>query len=273
MALGERVLRWLNRLFPQPRVEGRQKLTAYAEYQYGRAGVLLSGLEQRCSFRGKYVIDLGCGPMGMSHYLSQKGAHVIALDITWQYLLVPQSSETMLGSILPVQGSAEALPISSCSMDFILLADTIEHIRAPRQMIRECERVLKPGGILYAAFPPFRSRHGHHLHDYVRIPWAHLLVPDDVLFRLWKQSYQLAYRRGQNFLYPFTPEDAENAETYLSLFSLNQITIRTFRDLLADFQIAHLGYWADHALQFLLKRGILLEYLADYVTCVAVKKG
>jgi len=47
----------------------------------------------------------------------------------------------------------EKLPFQDESADIILLTNVLEHMREPNQLLKECYRILKPGGILLGTVP------------------------------------------------------------------------------------------------------------------------
>jgi SAM-dependent methyltransferase len=49
----------------------------------------------------------------------------------------------------------EQLSFEDASLDFIVSNDVFEHVADPVRAFRECARVLKPGGIMFATFPFF----------------------------------------------------------------------------------------------------------------------
>jgi len=54
---------------------------------------------------------------------------------------------------IDVCGDAHALPLRAASMDAVLCVSLLEYVRSPEQVIAECRRVLKPGGLLYLSAP------------------------------------------------------------------------------------------------------------------------
>jgi len=52
-----------------------------------------------------------------------------------------------------VQADAEALPIRSASMDAVVITDVMMYLHHPHRAVSEIERVLKPGGYVFAAEP------------------------------------------------------------------------------------------------------------------------
>ena len=51
--------------------------------------------------------------------------------------------------------NVERLSFEDMSLDFIVSNDVFEHVADPAQAFRECARVLKPGGVMFATFPFF----------------------------------------------------------------------------------------------------------------------
>lgn len=46
-----------------------------------------------------------------------------------------------------------ALPFKDASADIVLLANLLEHVREPNELLKECYRILKPGGMLVGTVP------------------------------------------------------------------------------------------------------------------------
>lgn len=66
-----------------------------------------------------------------------------------------------------ILGDAHFLPIRSDSFDVVITEAVLEHVRRPRQVVAEIHRVLKPGGVVYAAIPFLQGYHASP-HDYQR---------------------------------------------------------------------------------------------------------
>jgi SAM-dependent methyltransferase len=85
-----------------------------------------------------------------------------------------------------VKASAEDMPLSSASFDFIFSYATFEHIPRIEMAFREIERLLAPGGKAYtAAAPLWCHRSGPHwgaAFDFY--PWIHLRLPQDQILKL-----------------------------------------------------------------------------------------
>jgi len=56
-------------------------------------------------------------------------------------------------------GSGEAIPLETASVDVITSFETIEHVGSPATFLKECCRVLKPGGLIVIS-TPIRETYG-----------------------------------------------------------------------------------------------------------------
>jgi SAM-dependent methyltransferase len=65
-----------------------------------------------------------------------------------------------------VVGVAEKLPFADQSFDGVFSVAVLEHVQDPFRCARELMRVLKPGGVLFAAVPFLQPLHGYPHHYY-----------------------------------------------------------------------------------------------------------
>jgi SAM-dependent methyltransferase len=78
---------------------------------------------------GGLVVEIGSG----AGFYRDLRSNVLALDLR-------------AGADVDVRGSALALPFKDASASAILLLNVLHHLPDPARFLRECERVLKPGG-------------------------------------------------------------------------------------------------------------------------------
>jgi ubiquinone/menaquinone biosynthesis C-methylase UbiE len=101
-------------------------------------------------YRGRSVLDLGCGTGLWAVYLAEQGAHVTAIDVSSRSVRVLRRRAELRGAadrITAAVGSALHLPFPDQSFDFVQGQDLVHHIGAVGALGREVMRVLRPGGI------------------------------------------------------------------------------------------------------------------------------
>jgi len=96
---------------------------------------------------GKKALDLSCGGGATAKMLASLGFAVVATDYG--------SPPPMPNGIKRVAGVDlnEFLPFRSGSFDAVNLVEVIEHIEHQAQLIREIQRVLRPGGQVLISTP------------------------------------------------------------------------------------------------------------------------
>lgn len=239
------LLQKLNRLLPKPvhpfnlQNDGKK---SYAEWQYERGGetirFYLDFATPEQMFAGKRLLDIGCGAGGKSLYYAGLGAQVTGIDILPAYEAEARALCEKLGYAYGTQfrfqtADAADLPFADGSFDTIILNDAVEHVAQPEAMLAEALRVLRPGGRLYANFPPYHHPFGAHLSDAIGIPWVHLFFSESTLITAYKQlvrdlpdgAERIAFRISRR------PDGSE----YFSY--INHMTIRRFRRILQQMQI------------------------------------
>lgn len=121
-------------------------------------------------FCGKDVLDLGCGYGGRPVRYKELGARsVVGIEPHHEQVEEAAAFGRATGfEIIAVCGFGESIPIKNESVDLITSSDVFEHVESLPQTLHECYRVLRKGGTLHAAFPPFYNPiGGSHLHGYV----------------------------------------------------------------------------------------------------------
>lgn len=98
---------------------------------------------------GAQVLDVCCGTGDLAYAFAAKGAKVIGTDFTLPMLAVAQRRKLARKGALPwVQADAQALPFPDGSIDAVTIAFGIRNVEDPQLALRECLRVLRPGGQL-----------------------------------------------------------------------------------------------------------------------------
>ncbi len=90
------------------------------------------------------LADLGAGSSPLKPVYEPLAASSWGLD--W-----PNSAHT--GDIDVAADLNAGVPLRTCSMDTLLVADVLEHLADPAGFLRECRRILRPGGVLIGNVP------------------------------------------------------------------------------------------------------------------------
>jgi ubiquinone biosynthesis O-methyltransferase len=99
-------------------------------------------------WRGKSVLDLGCGGGFMAEPLARQGAHVIGVDPSAPAIEVAKQHAEETGLSIDYRvGTGEKLPVADSAVDIVVCVDVLEHVDDLDAVIGEIRRVLKPGGL------------------------------------------------------------------------------------------------------------------------------
>lgn len=100
------------------------------------------------------MLDIGCGTKPYSEILYPFISEHIGLD---------RESPFNDRAEVDVVGMADDIPLPAESFDSVLCAAVLEHLPEPEAALRECHRVLRPGGVALYTVPMIWHLHG--------IPW------------------------------------------------------------------------------------------------------
>lgn len=110
--------------------------------------------------RDRRVLDVACGEgYGCASIIKGGASHVIGVDISEEAC---RHARARYG-VEAITGSAEEIPVPDQSVDVVTTFETIEHLPHPERFIKECARVLPPGGRLILSSPNrdlYRKRNG-----------------------------------------------------------------------------------------------------------------
>jgi exopolysaccharide biosynthesis WecB/TagA/CpsF family protein len=180
----ERKAEWMSQLY-QEAVRERVSFRLGMPASYGSYGVKkrMRRIDETIDLRGMRILDLGCGNGSYTAELAGRAAYVCGVDRQMSHL------KAFREPMPRIQAAGENLPFVSESFDAITMIEVLEHTDSERQVLRECYRVLKPGGFLVLFVPnklyPFES-HPCHLADRSLGPNIPLVswLPDSVRKRL-----------------------------------------------------------------------------------------
>ncbi len=96
---------------------------------------------------GKVIVDAGAGGGILAVPLAQRGATVIALDLSRRSLA--QAAPRLNGSGGVCCADCREMPLCDESADYVLLADVLEHVSPIDAVLHEAARILRPHGLVY----------------------------------------------------------------------------------------------------------------------------
>jgi SAM-dependent methyltransferase len=110
---------------------------------------------------GARVLDLGCGTGELAWTMAAAGLQVTGCDISQQMLV----RAARAGGSYHGDGHAgwvrlapnwQRLPFESAVFDVVVAASVLEYLTEPVAVLRECARVLRPGGVVFYTVPDLR---------------------------------------------------------------------------------------------------------------------
>jgi glycosyltransferase involved in cell wall biosynthesis len=101
-------------------------------------------------------VEVGIGPMGigMLHFLSTEGSllGVDPLPAVAPAIDLPRPMEALVAecrrNYAHIEGRGEELPVESNSAAIVASYNVLDHVESPAAVLRECFRILRPGGYL-----------------------------------------------------------------------------------------------------------------------------
>jgi SAM-dependent methyltransferase len=209
----------------------------YAIFEYLRSAKVIQALERAGVRLGGRVLDAGCGGGGTAISLAEESAFAVGLDLEARF----RDSGTRLASekgvrnIGFVQGDGSCLPFETGSFDLVFSHSVIEHVSSAVEYLRECHRVLKPGGVLYLSTAPYLSLAGAHL--------PRLLVPVPIHIVLGRpMAFKVFCWLGRHA--PALLQEPKEANTFIALAEQG---LEKRDDLLQKVTVKRLAAWVRSA--------------------------
>ena len=150
----------------------------YALFEYYRSAKVIAFLERAGVRTTGRVLDAGCGGGGMPLSLAEEALEVVGIDPFNRFgdAAVRLARERGVRNLRFALADGMALPFRAGIFDLVLSHAVIEHVADAPLYLRECARVVAPGGRIYLSTAPYLSFAGAHL-PRLRVP-----VPLHLLF-------------------------------------------------------------------------------------------
>lgn len=125
---------------------------------------------------GKDVLDFGAGTGHGSAQLADVARSVVGVDVSNEAVAASRHAydapNLTFQSIAPVEDAP--LPFADATFDVVVSNQVIEHVHDPAAYLKECDRVLRPGGVLFVVTPDRTTRlyawqvpwNRHHRHEF-----------------------------------------------------------------------------------------------------------
>jgi ubiquinone/menaquinone biosynthesis C-methylase UbiE len=202
----------------------------YALFEYYRSAKVIAFLDRAgIPVRGR-VLDAGCGGGGMPLSLAEEVDEVVGIDPIerFQEAGVRLGQERRIRNLHFALADGMALPFASESFDLVLSHAVIEHVADAPLYLRECARVLAPGGYVYLSTSPYLSFAGAHL-PRLKVPIPlHLLIGRRAAFA----TFRLLARHA-----PWSLKEPANENSFIKAARRGEIK---HDDLLEKVRVARL---------------------------------
>jgi ubiquinone/menaquinone biosynthesis C-methylase UbiE len=103
-------------------------------------------------FKGKVVLDAGCGSGRWTYAMAQLGATVVAIDLTNAGVEVTHRATAQLENVAALQASVFHLPFRPGSFDLVVSWGVLHHTPDTRAAFERVAPLVKKGGQFYAMF-------------------------------------------------------------------------------------------------------------------------
>jgi SAM-dependent methyltransferase len=215
----------------------------YALFEYYRSAKVLAFLESAGGTLHGRVLDAGCGGGGMPLSFAEEADHVVAIDLVNRFgdAGVRLAGERGIRDLHFVQADGQALPFGNGTFDVVLSHAVIEHVADAARYLRECARVLRPGGSMYLSTAPYLSFAGAHLPRLIIPIPLHLLLGRRAAFA----TFRFLARHAE-----WTLREKADENSFIKIARMNgtkeddlleKVRIRRLRGLIAGagFRVRH----------------------------------
>jgi len=206
---------------------------AYFRRGAAEARTFLQRFDTQIDFRGKRVLDYGCGYGPLAFHVAQEEGADAVTGVDIDQARIDFARQRLSGEYSGLAGAVEfKLPqeVDGDQFDIVISKDSFQHYDDPVSVLSQITRLTAPGGLIAIGLGPlWKSPYGGAIDFMTRLPWAHLIFSEKVIMR-----ERIRYR----------PE--ENAQTYRDTRGgFNKMTLRRFRRIIAGSGVEILSFRAN----------------------------
>lgn len=137
-------------------------------------------IEEFIALAAKKVADIGCGGGILAEALDERGADVTAIDLSEVGIGAAKQHQKISGSQVDYRVQSVAEFAAQCQqtqqlLDGVFCMEMLEHVENPAEIIADCAKMLKPGGI--AVFSTINRNKKAHLLAVVIAEYVLRMVP------------------------------------------------------------------------------------------------
>jgi SAM-dependent methyltransferase len=113
---------------------------------------------------GGSVLDLGCGTGELATAIAAAGLRATGCDISPEMLHRAAVGSSDAADFVQLDPGWQVLPFAPEAFDAVVASSVLEYVDDPVAVLRECRRVLRPGGVVVCTVPDPR-------HPVRRLEW------------------------------------------------------------------------------------------------------
>ena len=202
----------------------------YALFEYYRSAKVFAHLASVGQTVSGRVLDAGCGGGGMPLSFAEEADSVAAIDLVNRFgdAGVRLAQERDRRNLHFLQADGQALPFRDGAFDWVFSHAVIEHVADAPKYLRECARVLRPGGRMYLSTAPYLSFAGAHL-PRLKVPVPlHLLIGRRLSFSTFRflarhAEWTLREKADENSFIKIARKNGTKADDLLELVRVRRL--------------------------------------------------